>query len=90
MVQNLGYLLRAGAPDAVDLMVPKNFGTMTVRLIEAGSTGVMVAVRDGCYTTQPADISTRGERRVNVDAMYDANTYRPLIATLDGAPMFLR
>ena len=34
MVQNLGYLLRAGAPDAVDLLVPKNYGTMTVELIE--------------------------------------------------------
>jgi 6-phosphofructokinase 1 len=90
MVQNLGYLLRAGAPDAVDLMVPKNFGTMTVRLIEDGSTGLMVAIRDGCYATQPADISTKGERRVDVDGMYDVDTYRPRIARLDGTPMYLR
>ncbi len=90
MVQNLGYLLRAGAPDAVDLMVPKNFGTMTVRLIEDGSTGLMVAIREGCYTTQPADISTKGERRVDVDGMYDVDTYRPRIARLDGTPMYLR
>ena len=90
MVQNLGYLLRAGAPDAVDLMVPKNYGTMTVRLIEEGSTGLMVAVRNGCYTTQPADISTKGERHVEVDGMYDVDAYRPKIAKLDGAPMYLR
>jgi 6-phosphofructokinase len=90
MVQNLGYLLRAGAPDAVDLMVPKNFGAMTVQLIEEGSTGLMVAVQDGCYTTQPADISTRGERRVDVDSMYDIEAYRPKIAGFSGAPMFLR
>jgi ATP-dependent phosphofructokinase / diphosphate-dependent phosphofructokinase len=90
MVQNLGYLLRAGAPDAVDLMVPKNYGTMTVRLIEEGSTGLMVAVQNGCYTTQPADISTKGERRVEVDGMYDIDTYRPKIVKLDGAPMYLR
>ena len=90
MVQNLGYLLRAGAPDAVDLMVPKNFGTMTVRLIEDGSTGLMVAIREGCYTTQPADISTKGERRVDVDGMYDVDAYRPRIARLDGTPMYLR
>lgn len=89
MVQNLGYLLRAGAPDAVDLMVPKNFGTMTVRLIEDGSTGLMVAIREGCYTTQPADISTKGERRVDVDGMYDVDAYRPRIARLDGTPMYL-
>lgn len=90
MVQNLGYLLRAGAPDAVDLMVPKNYGTMTVRLIEEGSTGLMVAVQNGCYTTQPADIGTKGERRVDVDSMYDVETYRPKIVNLDGAPMYLR
>lgn len=90
MVQNLGYLLRAGAPDAVDLMVPKNFGTMTVRLIEDGSTGLMLAIREGCYTTQPADISTKGERRVDVDGMYDVDAYRPRIARLDGTPMYLR
>lgn len=90
MVQNLGYLLRAGAPDAVDLMVPKNYGTIAVRLIEEGKTGLMVAVQDGRYTTQPADISTKGERRVDVDAMYDIENYRPKIATLDGTPMFLR
>jgi len=90
MVQNLGYLLRAGAPDAVDLMVPKNYGTMTVRLIEDGSTGLMVAVQDGRYTTQPADISTKGKRRVDVDGMYDVDAYRPRIARLDGTPMYLR
>ena len=90
MVQNLGYLLRAGAPDAVDLMVPKNFGTVAVRLIEDGSTGLMVAVQDGCYTTQPADISTKGQRRVDVDAMYDVKVYRPKIAKLLGTPMYLR
>ena len=89
MVQNLGYLLRAGAPDALDLMVPKNFGTMAVRLIEEGKTGLMVAVQEGRYTTQPADISTKGVRRVDVDAMYDVETYRPRIAKLDGAPLYL-
>lgn len=90
MVQNLGYLLRAGAPDAVDLMVPKNYGTLAVRLIEEGRTGLMVAVVDGRYTTRPADISTQGKRRVDVDGMYDIEAYRPRIAALNGTPMFLR
>lgn len=90
MVQNLGYLLRAGAPDAMDRMVPKNYGIMAVRLIDEGATGLMVAVENGCYTTKPADISTMGMRRVDVDAMYDRESYRPRISTLDGEPMFLR
>lgn len=87
MVQNLGYLLRSGAPDAVDLMVPKNYGIMAVRLIEEGKTGLMVAVENGRYTTKPADISTKGKRRVNVETMYDARAYKPRIVNLLGEPM---
>jgi 6-phosphofructokinase 1 len=90
MVQNLAYLLRAGAPDSVDLMVPKNFGTMAVRRIEEGKTGLMLSIQDGCYTTQPADISTKGERRVDVEAMYDLEAYRPRITNLFGMPMYLK
>ena len=90
MVQNLGYLLRAGAPDAVDLLVPKNYGAMTVGLIEAGKTGLMVAIQDGVYVTQPADISIQGERRVDVDNLYDVEAYKPKIGNFAGEPMLLR
>lgn len=90
MVQSLAYLLRAGAPDAVDQLVPRNYATMAIRCIEDGRTGLMMAVQDGHYTTAPADISTRGERRVDVDSMYDVENYQPRIAKLDGMPMFLR
>ena len=90
MVQNLGYLLRAGAPDAVDLLVPKNFGTMTVELIEQKKTGLMVAIQNGLYVTQPADISVKGKRRVNVDRLYNQNVYRPKMNNLVGEPMLMR
>lgn len=90
MVQNLGYLLRSGNPDAVDLIVPKNYGTMAVQLIEEGRTGLMVAVRDGCYAVQPADISTKGFHRVDVDSMYDEENYRPAIRRVEGSPMYLK
>ena len=89
MVQNLGYLLRAGAPDALDLMIPKNFGVMAVQLIEQGDTGLMVAIENGCYTTKPADISMRGKRRVDVDRMYDPEALRPRTCDLMGIPLYL-
>lgn len=89
MVQNLGYLLRAGAPDALDLMIPKNFGVMTVDLIEQGNTGLMVAIENGCYTTKPADISMQGERRVDVSRMYDPELLRPRTSDLMGIPLYL-
>jgi len=90
MYQSLGYLLRAGAPDAIDLMVPKNFATMAVRCIKAGQTGLMMAVQDGKYTTVPADTSIQGTRRVDVETMYNSDAYRPQIAHLHGMPLLLK
>lgn len=90
MNQSLAYLLRAGAPDTLDLIVPINFATMAVRCIEEGKTGVMMSIQDGAYTTMPADISTKGERRVDVENMYDSNAYLPKINALQGMPMLLR
>jgi 6-phosphofructokinase len=90
MIQNLGYLLRSGAPDAVDLIVPKNYGTMAVQLIEDGKAGLMVAIKDGRYVTQPADISTKGLHRVDIGGMYDVENYRPAISRVEGTPMYLR
>lgn len=90
MVQNLAYLVRAGTPDAMDLMVGRNFGTMAIQLIEDGRSGLMTAIRDGRYTSEPADICTRGVRKVDVDRMYDADAYRPRIAEVSGMPMFLK
>jgi len=90
MIQNLGYLLRSGPPDAVDLIVAKNFGTQVVQLIEQGKTGLMVSVTDGHYTVKPANISTQGVHRVDVDGMYDTRNYRPKISQVEGTTMYLR
>jgi len=90
MIQNLGYLLRSGPPDAVDLIVAKNFGVMTVQLIAEGKTGLMASIVNGHYVTQPANISTQGEHRVNVAGMYDTANYRPKISRVEGTTMYLR
>jgi len=90
MNQNLAYLLRAGAPDAMDLMVGKNFGTMAVQLLDEGKRGLMMAIEDGRYRTQPADISTKGRRLVDVDMFYDPDQYRARIKRVEGLPMFLK
>jgi 6-phosphofructokinase 1 len=90
MNQNLAYLLRAGAPDAMDLMVGKNFGTMAVQLLDEGKRGLMVAIEDGRYRTQPADISTKGRRLVDVDMFYDPDQYRARIKRVENLPMFLK
>jgi 6-phosphofructokinase 1 len=87
--QSLGYLMRAGAPDALDQMVAKSYGTMAVQLLDEGKHGLMMAIRDGNYTTVPGDTCIQGQRRVDVAALYDAEAYRPRIAKVLGMPMFL-
>jgi 6-phosphofructokinase 1 len=77
-------------PDAMDLMVGRNFGTMTVQLLEDGKRGLMVGIEDGRYITQPADISTKGKRVVDVDMFYDPDQYRARIKRVEGLPMFLK
>lgn len=87
--QSLGYLMRAGAPDALDQMVAKSYGTLAVQMIAEGRTGLMTVIHDGKYDVVPADTCTAGKRRVDVSALYDAETYRPRIAHVHGKPMFL-
>ncbi|MEQ8828059.1 MAG: 6-phosphofructokinase, partial [Parvibaculum sp.] len=89
ITQSLAYLMRAGAPDALDQMVAKGFGTLAVQEIAEGRTGFMTAVRNGNYTTVPADTCVTGRKRVDVDAFYDVDAYRPRVAKVMGMPMFL-
>jgi 6-phosphofructokinase 1 len=60
-----------------------------VQQLEAGRAGVMIAVADGKYTTRPIRTCVQGVKRVDVDELYDRETYRPRIARVLDKPMFL-
>ena len=87
--QKLAYLMRAGAPVALDRMVAFAFGTMAVQKLEAGETGLMMALRDGNYGSVPVDTCIQGEKRVDVPQLYDTEEYRPIIREVHGKPMYL-
>ncbi len=87
--QPLAYLMRSGAPDALDLMVSTSYGYLATDLLLKKQSGRMVALRDGKYTTVSANIITEGKKRVDVDELYDKEHYRPKVAHLLGKPMFL-
>ncbi|NOX61542.1 MAG: phosphofructokinase [Chloroflexi bacterium] len=87
--QQLAYLMRSGAPDALDRIVAANYGTLAVDLATRGITGRMVALREGRYTHVAADYTTRGVKRVDVDEFYDIDEYKPKVAHVQGKPMFL-
>lgn len=89
MYQQIGYLMRSGPPDAMDLMVGFNFGNLALDLIQQEDFGRMVAVREGKYTHISADLLAQGARNVDVDRMYDTEAYRPRIQGVNGLPMFL-
>lgn len=87
--QRLSYLMRSGAPDALDLMVGVNYANMAMSLVLSGAKGRMVALRDGTYTHIPMSTVTSGIKRVDVDELYDIEQYRPKVRHVLGKPMFL-
>ena len=89
IIQRVAYLMRSGAPDALDLMVGSNYAHLAMDLITSGSSGRMVALRDGTYTHIPMSTVTSGIKRVDVDELYDAKNYLPKVRSVLGKPMFL-
>ena len=87
--QQLSYLMRSGAPDALDLMCAVNYANLAMDLITSGASGRMVALRDGTYTHIPMSTVTSGVKRVDVDELYDIKEYRPKVRNVLGKPMFL-
>lgn len=87
--QQVAYLMRSGAPDSIDLMVGFNFANMAMDLISQKSFGQMVALRDGKYTCVPANVLSQGIKRVDVDELYDVDSYRPKVRHVNQKPMFL-
>ncbi len=89
IVQELGYLMRSGSPDSLDLMVATNYAVMAADLAIEGVSGRMVALRGGTYTAVPMEATDEGVKRVDVGELYDADQYQPKVRHVTGKPMFL-
>jgi ATP-dependent phosphofructokinase / diphosphate-dependent phosphofructokinase len=89
MYQQLGYLMRSGAPDSLDRMVAMSYGTLAMQLIARKDTGKMVALHGGKYSAVPIDMIMAGKKRVDVPAFYDVDNYKAKIRDFMGVPMFL-
>ncbi|MCB0154950.1 MAG: 6-phosphofructokinase, partial [Anaerolineae bacterium] len=87
--QHVGYMMRSGAADSVDLMVSFNFANMAMDLVNQKQVGRMVALREGQYRDVPASILGEGVKRVDVDEFYNIETYRPKVRRVSQKPMFL-
>jgi ATP-dependent phosphofructokinase / diphosphate-dependent phosphofructokinase len=89
VLQQVAYLMRSGSPDSLDLMVATNYAVMAADLILEGASGRMVALNGGTYTNVPIGVTREGEKRVDVDELYDVEAYRPKVRHVTGKPMFL-
>jgi len=87
--QQVAYLMRSGAPDALDRMVALSFANLGMELFAKKSKGRMVALQKGKYTHVPASTPVQGVKNVDVEQLYDPEAYRPKIAQMLGKPMFL-
>jgi ATP-dependent phosphofructokinase / diphosphate-dependent phosphofructokinase len=88
--QNLGYLMRSGTPDPLDVMVTFNYANLAIELASQKKFGQLVRLKDGCYGHAPMSILSEGLKRVAIDSMYDVENYRPKIKSVLGLPMYLR
>ena len=75
--QRLGYLVRSGAPDALDSIVPMAFGNLALDLILKGTSGRLVSLRNGRYDNVPIEVVTSYKKKVDVEKFYDTDRYRP-------------
>ncbi len=89
LYQQVGYLMRSGAPDSLDLMVAANYAQMAMGLVERGESGRLVCLQRGVYSDVPISTLSQGLKRVNVPELYDTDQYKPRVRHVFGMPMFL-
>ncbi len=87
--QSLGYIVRAGDPDAMDYIVPMAYGNLAMDLISRGEYGKMVVVKNGRYDHAPMDVITSYRKVVDVDQLYDTKRYRPKYSNFYQKPEFI-
>src|SRR5512141_2638192 len=87
--QKLGYIVRAGDPDAMDSIVPMVFGNLAVDLVLRGEFGKLVVVKNGRYDYTSMDVITATKKVVDVEQFYDTKRYRPKYENFHLKPEFI-
>ncbi len=89
MFQQLGYVIRSGAPDTLDRMVSTSYGILAADEVARGNTGRLVALQGGSYKVIDLATVAGGQRKIDVAEYYDAEQYRPKMRDIQNKPMFL-
>lgn len=86
--QRLGYLVRSGDPDALDSIVPMAFGNLALDLVLENRSGLLVAVRNGVYSSVPVE-TVMEKKVVDVGLFYHTERLRPKYTTFASRPLFI-
>lgn len=87
--QKLGYLVRSGAPDAIDSIVPMAFGNLALDLILSNIHGRLVVLKNGRYDNMPVDVVTSHNKIVNIRENYNIERLRPHYKSFEMKPLFI-
>ncbi len=87
--QRLGYLVRCGDPDAIDSIVPMAYGNLALNLVLEGTSGRLVALKNGRYDNVPIEIVTSYKKVVDVDQYYNTERLRPFYKSFEAKPLFI-
>jgi ATP-dependent phosphofructokinase / diphosphate-dependent phosphofructokinase len=87
--QKLGYMVRCGAPDAIDSIAPMAYGNIAMDLISQKQSGRLVVLKEGRYSHIPIETITSTKKVVDVKKYYDSEQLRPIFDNFEGQPIFL-
>jgi 6-phosphofructokinase 1 len=87
--QKLGYLVRAGDPDAIDSIVPMAYGNLALDLILSSVHGRLVVLKNGRYDNMPVDVVAASSKLVDVESFYNRERLRPYYKSFEMKPLFI-
>jgi 6-phosphofructokinase len=87
--QKLGYMVRAGDPDAIDSIVPMAYGNLALNLAMKGVHGRLVVLKNGRYDNMPVDVIIGKKKMVDIGTYYNCKRLRPHYESFEMKPLFI-
>ena len=87
--QKLGYMVRAGDPDAIDSVVPMAYGNLALNLAMKRVHGRLVVLKNGRYDNMPLDVIVGKKKSVDVATYYNTDRLRPHYESFEMKPLFI-
>jgi 6-phosphofructokinase len=87
--QKLGYMVRAGDPDAIDSIVPMAYGNLALNLAMKKVHGRLVVLKNGRYDNMPVDVIVGKKKVVDIATYYNCQRLRPHYESFEMKPLFI-